>query len=63
MYGRNKDDVLISKVNTLKSNILSKSLSQQQKDDFMDKYNVLYKICDGGLRSGGTLDFGAKKIK
>ena len=62
MYGRNSDSNLISKLNTLKSNILNQSLSQQQKDDFMNKYNILYQICNGALRGGGSLKFGAKLL-
>ena len=62
MYGRNSDNNLLNRINNLKTKILSKTLNQQQKDDFMQKYNILYEICNGALRSGGSLDFGAKKI-
>lgn len=62
MYGRNSDKLLLEKIEKLKSNLENK-LVGQQKSDFMEKYNVLLKICNGGLRKGGCLDFGAKKIK
>ena len=60
MYGRNKDPDLVRRLEYMKNNILSKSLTQQQKDDFMEKYNLLLKMAEGGLRTG-QMDFGAKK--
>ena len=52
MYGRNRDNDLIKRLESMKNNILSKNISQQQKDDFNAKYKVLYTMADGGLRNG-----------
>ena len=52
MYGRESDQDLISKLSILKNNILSTSLTDQQKDDFNSKYQYLDKMCSGGLRYG-----------
>ena len=60
MYGRNKDQDLINRLETMKNNILREPLSQQQKDDFLEKINVLYRMANGALREG-SMDFGAKK--
>jgi len=52
MYGRESNQDLISKLSILKNNILSTSLTDQQKDDFNSKYQYLDKMCSGGLRYG-----------
>ena len=61
MYGKEKNDSLISKLNILKSNITKNSLSPSDANDFNDKFSILYQMANGGLRGGGKLDFGAKK--
>ena len=50
MYGREKDQDIINRLEIMKKNILSKPLTQQQKDDFIAKYNVLFNMANGGLR-------------
>ena len=60
MYGRNRDPDLVRRLEFMKNNILSKPLTQQQKDDFMEKYNLLLKMAEGGLKTG-QMDFGVKK--
>ena len=57
MYGRNKDVDLINRLESMKKNILSKSLSQSQKNDFEAKYKKLYDMANGGIRTG--IDFTA----
>ena len=52
MYGRNSDSELLNKLDNTKNQILSNSLSQQEKNDFMAKYKVLHEIYNGGLRNG-----------
>ena len=61
MYGKERDNDLINKLNQLKSNITSRSLSSAVSTDFNDKFSVLYQMANGALRSGGSLNFGAKK--
>ena len=60
MYGRNRDSDLINRLESMKKVILSKPINTQQNKDFLEKYEILYRMADGGLRSG-ALDFGAKK--
>ena len=62
MYGKEKDQNLINKLNQLKSKVTSHSLSSSENTDFNDKFNILYQIANGALREGGSLNFGAKKI-
>ena len=63
MYGKERDDNLINRLNKMKSNILSNSLGTKELEDFNEKFNILYEMANGALRNGGSLDFGAKKIK
>ena len=61
MYGKEKDNDLINKLNILKSNILSHSLTSAESTDFDNKFNVLYQIANGALGNSRRLNFAAKK--
>ena len=50
MYGKESNSNLLNKLKTMNTNISNEKLIQQQKDDYLKKYNILYKICDGALR-------------
>lgn len=63
MYGKEKDDLLISNLDKIKSNIMKNELSEEEKKDFNEKFDILYQMAKGSLRNAGSLDFGAKKIK
>ena len=38
-------------------------LSEEEKKDYNEKFDILYQMAKGSLRNAGSLDFGAKKIK
>ena len=62
MYGKEKDDLLIKNLNAIKSKIEVNALSEDEKD-FNEKFDILYKMANGGLRNESNMGFAAKKIK
>ena len=60
MHGKEKNTNLIEKLDILKKNIDRNQLNSTDLKDFNEKFNVLYQAANGSLRSGGSLNFGAK---